>query len=164
MSDATTTSTTTATPTPVSLPPAQLKFLGADGTVSLPWRRFFQGVYNRTGGGVDLVAATANGQSESLAGIEADVAQAVADAASAEDQAALGGLLGLLDLEPGRVEGSLSLGDLLAVAGAGDGAGSSAPPKPVAATGGVLPLVNGSVPFLGFLHTPDGQTVGVPLS
>jgi hypothetical protein len=203
---------TPPTPINVSLPNAKIRVLQPDGTFSLPWRLYFQNMFNRTGGSSDeiaqiiaeLVAAVVAAQAAAEAAEEA-AAEAVAAAqfgsilgpvgvatldfqsdgpsamgwavadpepASTDAMALALVALGSIDLQVGGASGiSVQQGGSTVVLSAsvlnftGDasvtGSGSTAN---IAITGGaVLPLVNGTTPFLGFVHTPDGQCIGVPI-
>ncbi len=88
----------TPPPVPASLPNAKIRFLNPDGTVSLPWWRYFQAVFNRTGGGPDTNAQILEQIAAGVAEAQNVADQALADAEEALNAAEEGPLLAVAAL------------------------------------------------------------------
>jgi hypothetical protein len=103
------------TPVPATLPPTSVPVMQADNSFSLPWRRFFQQLWNRTGGQTDQIATGQNELAAEVAEALATANQAEADAKAALTAAEIGALFGPVGISKSQESGdSLSIGDVMA--------------------------------------------------
>jgi hypothetical protein len=93
----------TTVQTLVSLPNAKLPLLAGDGTLTLPWRLFFQNLYTRSGGSSGGDTPDLNQIIEELAAVTItanDALSAAEDAQTAADQGALLGQVAAAEGDP----------------------------------------------------------------
>jgi hypothetical protein len=150
-------------PTLVSLPNAKLAVLAKDGTLTLPWRLFFQNLYTRSGGSSGGDTPDLNQIIEELAAVTITANDALTAAEDAQTQADQGALLGqVASAEGDPTISPLNVLELLGLTSLDFVASSSAPPTPTPYAG-MLPLVTGDLPGPVAIADPYGQFIGVPL-